>query len=752
MSALSRPALPPAPRYPHRQTFAAWLLALDDSLDAGAQLLRLLPLVEAAWQGADRLALHQRLWTLWPQGGEAAQAAARAQLDARHAPWCDLLGRPFPEATLALAQAHLSGGGRLAAPVDAAYVQALLADDVRPAARWLALRARLHPETAPLAPADADTAAADTLALVEAGAADPLDGLAQLFALAVRSGDAARADATLATCLGLGGAGRLSAALCLRWLAGCESPAQAPLALHRPTLRPRHLADAAERAALQQALRREAPRARLAALGEALQQPPAAPAATDHRGLGALDGAWRLAEEGRLDERTVRTLAATGALADETEAALARTLALQHLAAGRLPAAAREFATARRVAGDAPARDGLARLLRAADAHAAADVVAALLDPATDEDGRGGAHGREAAAWHALAAAEPAGPLTPIAAAMLARLHQHGKLEPDTTDRQQHLPSARRLWQALAQEPGHAEEARAALAATGAASEGLHWPAHWHAEGPGREHLLVPPSAPANGQWLIVPASLDTRHGFAQVDSLVRGLPGHHLLFVHNPEFDWYSDACFEQLCTLVRERVLRHTAREHVCCYFGSMGGTGAMKLALELGLRAVVFNPQTDLDLWAAFRPRQRPFLWRATQHASPLDWPAAAWAGAPLYLACGAHTADRLAFSALVEHWRRATDAHLIVEKFADAEHAGLIKRIARGPVPAMVASAAARLAALPTVEPRADAGWTELTPAQQATFWAALDAARATRVEIVLRAGRMWVGASAHSGTV
>lgn len=73
-------------------------------------------------------------------------------------------------------------------------------------------------------------------------------------------------------------------------------------------------------------------------------------------------------------------------------------------------------------------------------------------------------------------------------------------------------------------------------------------------------------------------------------------------------------------------------------------MGGHGALTFALAVGWRAIVYNPQTDLDLWAAVRPRERALLWAARQHASLVDSPLSARGRVPLYDACGAATADR------------------------------------------------------------------------------------------------------------
>ncbi|MFM2067735.1 MAG: hypothetical protein RLZZ584_2644 [Pseudomonadota bacterium] len=830
---------------PHAETLQQWLDHLADEGGPGPAglLRRLLPLVDADIDAADRLALHRRLWALWAEADGATRLATATGLDGRHAPWCDWMHTPWhaPATWLALARAHLDGS--CGAPLAPGYVLALLDSHephpapLQPAARWLRLRARLSLDDADLAPATAAGLVDEVLEHVRRGTLPWPTGMATVFEIAVRCGADELAARTLEACVigrpgthgvdgqgtpgddSQGGAAAIAPAWFCRWL-GAGQPLQLRAPLQAHWLQPARLRDPGWRRQLFAALQREAPRQRLLALHLALEQalgqapappPDAPPTHLAWRGLRTLDRAYALAEQGALTTDIAHSLMTSGMLPPDAAAALCRALALQALDAGDAQAAAAALAQARLATPDAQARHWLADLLmlllpqpaadladlaglaglaegaeeacaRAAPPHPA-QALAGLLRAGSD----GTPDGPEWPLWQALqhCAGDAPGSATlrEIATAMLARAHLHGWLQAGKGVRRADLPRAAALWQALAgaaadacTPPDGASPAGAAAPATAANATGhatalhdearralasaplQHWlPRQARGPAPGHEpHLWVEPGGTPTGELLVVLSCLDSRHGYAQVERLRAALPGHHLLFVNNPAFDWYSDASFDALVALVEQRVLPHFGRDRVSCHFGSMGGHGALKLALQFGFRAVVFNPQVDLDLWALFRPHERQRLWAAGRHARPGDWPAQAWADAPLYLAVGSGTADRLALGVLIDQLRRLHHGQFIVEKFADPVHAGLVRRIALdGNVPRHVDLASRRLAVLRALPDDAaalaGAGLHELPHAARDEFWRTLDDACQLKLEIVLRGGRLYRGGSTGCGT-
>lgn len=741
--------------YPRHQSVQAWISGLPPSLDAAQRLRQMLPLVAADIDPDDRLALHRHLWQLWRSVDGATRAAAAQWLDGRLAPWCHLMAGEWdaPATWLGLAEWHLVRSGHCPQAPD--YVLALLAAHdqtggaARSEAQWAAVRARLDLDDQALSPQEAERLLGQTVSVVEAGCAPWAEGIVRIFELAVRVGNAALAAQTLVQCV-QGGA---AAALSPRWFR-CWLEGDGVLALSAPLqaqwLQPARLPDLAWRARLLLTLRRASVRERVQDLCTALDggsaSVPPAPESPGWRMLGALDACHDLAASGELPESAVRTLMDSGALAPAAVAALCRALALQAMDRGDAATAFRALAEARAADSDAVARQWLSALLQLLGDEGLASVqqLCAQLDSGSD----GAAGGEELAQWQRLASDEDVpDALRTLAQAMLARGLLDGALEARATDRRRDLRRAEALWQALAEDPDHADEARRRLA-----SEPLRDWLPWLADGPGREHLWIPPqSDQASGELLIVLSCLESRHGFAQVRGLQRAMPGHHLLFVHNPEFNWYSGAAFEQLAELVRARVLPAFAPERVSCYFGSMGGHGALKLATRFGFRAVVFNAQTDLDLWACFRPQERQRLWAAAEGAriavpSGVDTPVAS-----LYLAVGSETADREALTCLIASLRHCQHGQVIVEKFADPHHAGLVRRIARQDIPDFIGQAAQRLTALQAL-PAQPPGMVAVAAHQQDSFWAQLDAASALKVEIVWRGGQLFIAESTRCGTV
>ena len=749
----TRTALPRS--YPRHQSVQDWISGLPSSLDAAQRLRQMLPLVAADIDPDDRLALHRHLWQLWRSVDAPTRVAATQWLDGRLAPWCRLMAGEWdaPATWLGLAEWHLVRSGHCPQAPD--YVLALLAahdqtgSAARPEAQWVAVRARLDLDDQSLSPQEAERLLGQTVSVVDAGCAPWADGIVRIFELAVRVGNAALAAQTLVQCV-QGGA---AAALSPRWFR-CWLEGDGVLALSAPLqaqwLQPARLPDPAWRARLLLALRRASVRERVrdlcAALDGGSASVPPAPESPGWRMLGALDACHDLAASGELPEPAVRTLMDSGALAPAAVAALCRALALQAMDRGDAKTAFRALAEARAADSDAVARQWLSALLQLLGDEGLASVQQLCVQLDSGSDGAAG--GEELAQWQRLASDEdvPAA-LRTLARAMLARGLLDGALEARATDRRRDLRQAAALWRSLADNIDHADEAQRRLA-----SEPLRDWLPWLADGPGREHLWIPPqSEQASGELLIVLSCLESRHGFAQVRGLQRAMPGHHLLFVHNPEFNWYSGAVFEELAELVRARVLPAFAPERVSCYFGSMGGHGALKLATRFGFRAVVFNAQTDLDLWACFRPQERQRLWAAAEGArievpSGVDTPVAS-----LYLAVGSETADREALTCLIASLRHCQHGQVIVEKFADPHHAGLVRRIARQDIPDFIGQAAQRLTALQAL-PAQPPGMVTVAAHQQDSFWAQLDAASALKVEIVWRGGQLFIAESTRCGTV
>lgn len=737
--------------YPNRQSVRDWLAAQPTGHDPAVLLRQRLPLVAAHLDAEDRLCLHRHLWALWSCVDPRTRSEATRWLDGRLVPWCQLMDQDWhaPSTWLALAELHLTRA--LHRPLAPDYVLALLVSHGQtgpaalPQAQWLGVRARLEIDTQALDLQDADALLQQVLLCMEAGVAPWTEGMARVFELAVRIGNGALALETLVQCVQGGGSAAVSPRWFRHWLEGDVS-----LELSEPLqsgwLQLRRMPDPAWRVRMLASLHRASARERMSALHTALGGGDAEPLPDGQawRILGALDGCFDLAERGHLPEQPGRALLDSGALAPAAVAALCRVRALQAMDCGDAASGARALAEARAVHGDTQARTWLAAMLKLLAADAAADVEA--LCQQLDNGSSGGAGSAELADWARLSEEAPE-PLRTLAKAMLARALLDGAFEAGATDRHRDLRRAEALWRVLATDPDHADEAQRRLA-----SEPLQQWLPWLVDGPGREHLwIVPAPGASNGELLIVLSCLESRHGYAQVRGLQQALPGHHLLFVNNPEFNWYSEQVLEELDELVRARVLTAFAPERVTCYFGSMGGHGALKLAARFGFRAVVFNAQIDLDLWATCRPNERQRLWEVAAGArfevpSGEEGPPAS-----LYLAVGSDMADREALTCLIESLRWCRNGQFIIEKFADPHHAGLVRRIAQQGIPAFIGHSTGRLAVLRAL-PEDPPGMVAVARSQQASFWAQLDAAPALKVEIVWRKGRLFIAESTRCGTV
>lgn len=734
------PALP----WAHREAYAAYFARLAQSSRAGAALRRLIPHLDARLDGAERLALWQALWACAQALGPTAAAAVARCLDGRHAARLAPLQRDWHDPALI---EHLARGTQ---PADsqAAFVPVLLAHhglDVlgqpethAPGLVLLAVRAALHAPATRLPAERIAALQAATLVAAERDSALLPQGLAMLFELALHAADEDTATATLAELLNHGHAAALRDDRVRAWLDGTafvdDEDAERPLLLapelQRPWLQPARWRQPAVLRALHDAVQRPALRQRVAALAGRLA-PAAAPGRTPPnddawQALQALDTAWHLVDRGGDAVPAIGSLMRRDTLAPATIAALHAASARWHARQGDEEGQVLALLQARRQRATPALRRALAALLPERPGPV----------PAFGADWR-----EEVPYWTRLQTDDQAH-WRRLASFQLARLHSEGYLEPKPPRRCQDLPRAHALWTQLAGEPRYAALAAQALRQP---EQTLLRPA-WRQQDDTAWLWFETPGARA---VTVVFSCVAAHHTFADVATLRGRLPGQHLMFVRCPDKDWYCDASHDAVHALLRTQVQARFASDQVTCWYGSMGGHGALKFALAFGWRAITFNPQTDLDLWAAFRPTERALLWGAERHARLAELPLAAWERAPLYLACGSFTADREALSFVIERLRRCRHATAVIEKFDDEHHAGLMHRIAGGAVAPALSRITQRLQQLQQAGP--DAGARRVDSADQAAFWDTLDAARALKVEVQVRDGQLWWQPSQACGT-
>lgn len=741
MLSVQDPVLParqePLP-FAHREPFASHFQRLAVLPDARAALQRLVVYLDADLDGPQRVALCHALWSCHQRLDDDTRAGIARTLDGRHARRLALPGTDWHDPALIT---HLAATAPAAAHAD--FVPALLAehgldplaapDSVPPRLLLCAVQAMLRGARARL---DADRIGQLQAATLHAAGHDAEllpQGLAVLFDLALHAADAGTATAVLAELLHHGHARCLDTDRVRTWLDGSaftdDEDHQRPLlmaaAWQRQWLQPAAWADRRHLDALHGALQRPAPRQRLEQLATQLDElaaasTPAPPARSGPprrealQALSALDGAWALVDRGGDAATALLPMLEPGTLAPQAISAVWRASARCHARQGDREGQALALARARRFHATPALRAELAALLPS--------PVPELGPDWAQEEGR----------WQALAD-DPVSPWRHLATFLLATLYTEGLLEPRPPLRCQRLPQAQALWQRLAGVPRYA---RAAAAALSHPLQTVLRPALSH-DG-GLEHLWF--DTPGATQVMVVFSCVATHHTYAEVSALKGRLGGHHLMFVRCPAKDWYTDSTYDAVHALLKARVTSRFAPGDVVCWYGSMGGHGALKFALAFGWRAITFNPQTDLDLWAAFRPRERHLLWGAQRHAALAEGQPGAWQRTPLYLACGSATADREALSVVVAQLRRCAHASAIIEKFDDDNHAGLMSRISGGPVAPVLARIDQRLRQL-----QADGVLPGLQPVDAidaAPWWDALDAARSLKVELQVREGRLW----------
>lgn len=726
--------------YARREPYGAYFSGLTEAAGPAAAVRCLVVYLEAALDGAERVALWNALWHGVRRLPGADFERIAACLDGRHAAALQaLLARRWDDPVL-IERLCTQGS----AEVRAALTPALLAhhgldplgDPHRfsPVLLLEVVRAVLADK--PLAIRRAAQLQVAIEVLVQADATLLAPALTLLFDLALLTADEATATRVLATLLHRGEAGGLSPERVRSWLDGSAfagedddrtPPLQLGPGLQPAWLRPAHWGSPAALNGLQQALTRTAPRARLQALIAAVTElgwpsRPVQPLASDAlRLLALLDRAYGLAAQGQDPVPPLRVVLQRALIAPAAIAFLWRASARSHAARGDTESELLALTQARRHHADAAL---LAEIARRLPPQA----------PSPSGDWR-----EEEPGWLTLLQQGDAAARR-VAALQLATLYTDGELQPRSPHRCQHLDRARGLWQRLQTESVYAPLADAALDDPLAR---IMVPALRHAHG--EDYLWF--ERPGACGVFIVFSCMASYHTYPEVQLLREALKDRHLMFVRCPDRDWYSDATYDRVHALLREQVASRFAPSQVSCWYGSKGGTGALKFGLTFGWQAIVFNPQTSLDLWAAFRPGQREQLWRAERRASLDAWPVQAWEAMPLYYACGAWTADREALSFAIRLLRRCRRLDAIIEKYDDANHAGLMHRIATGGVPATLEQISQRLSALGgAAEP--GPGW---NASDADDFWDQLDALRAGKVEVRVREGRLWWKPSLLTGT-
>lgn len=740
------------PPFAHGEPYVDYFVRLGSAEAPGAALRRLLSHVDALLDADERVALWLAQWQAAQRLPTAERERIAACLDGRHAGDVARLALPWDSPLLV---AHLAASALKQPSAQPGAVLALLAHH-----GWHPVdEPGRHPPALVLLAALAEISATTRRlegamihrlqnALVDASGRDPslsAPALGCLFDLALHARDDDTATAVLAELVAQGRCAVLIPKRVCDWLDGSsaiDDPGERqPLVLaerwQREWLQPGAWQRPETLATLLTHLKRDAPRERLLRLalllGHDLSTTRAAEGRSAWKALQVLDTAWDRCARGEDPLPLLQPMIERNDLANDTLAALHTSAAALHTSAGAFEAAAITLARARRArADDTLLRNALATVLRQLGSEAITTT------PAFSRDWRD-----EEPFWKQLLQRAPEA-LQRVAGFHLARLWSDGCLEPGAPVRQLQARGAIELWRWLAPHPVFAGDARRALQdrTLAAVMQSGH-------DGPGGEHLWIETAGAT--RLLVVFSCAVSHHTYPEVAALRGRLPDHHLLFVRNAEFNWYSDAAFDALADLVREKVLPRFAPGQVSCYYGSMGGHGALKLALEFGFRALVFNPQVDLDLWATRRPQQRPQLWAARRHASLDEWPPDAFERMPLYCACGSDSADREALSALIARLRECRQLNLVIEKYADPHHAGLMNRISVKAIPDTLARIEHRLGELLQDESLADLQWLPEGTAAASRFWDSLDEACAMKVEIQVRDGRLGWRPAARSGT-
>jgi len=154
-----------------------------------------------------------------------------------------------------------------------------------------------------------------------------------------------------------------------------------------------------------------------------------------------------------------------------------------------------------------------------------------------------------------------------------------------------------------------------------------------------------------------------------------------NVLFISNPSFNWYHQDEWDRVESIMKEVVFKRFKKENITTYFGSMGGYMALRVALTYGLKAVVFNPQIDLNIWIKHRPviatRLKPYELVHIQ-----EFPISSFERTPIYIMSSSSVEDVEVFKLLVEKFSMCKKGLFIIEKIPDSLHAGIFAKVYAG----------------------------------------------------------------------
>ncbi len=154
-----------------------------------------------------------------------------------------------------------------------------------------------------------------------------------------------------------------------------------------------------------------------------------------------------------------------------------------------------------------------------------------------------------------------------------------------------------------------------------------------------------------------------------------------NILFINNPPLNWYHGSEWSRVESLMKKVVFKKFKKENIITYFGSMGGYGAMRVALTYGLKTIVFNPQVDLNLWIKHRPVISTRL-RKENLVHLQEFSSSAFEKTPIYITSSSSIEDVEAFKLLIEKFSSCQEGLFIIEKIPDNIHAGIFARVYSG----------------------------------------------------------------------